>query len=1004
MCESRITKRIRNSLFCVSFLTVSLVFGQQREISGTVVSNADGLVIPGVNVIEKGTTNGTSTDFDGNYSITVSDDNAILVFSFIGFLSKELAITANGQVNVRLEEDISSLDEVVVVGYGTSKKSDITGSVSSVKSEELSAFPVLTAEQSLQGRAAGVAVQSNNGGEPGAPISISIRGNTSIGASSAALVVVDGFVGGTLPQPADIESIEILKDASATAIYGSRGANGVILVTTKKGRRGKMTVEVNSSYSSQNVSERIELLNASQFAAYRQAINPAYEQGPAETDWQDLIYTTGSISNHQLSFSGGSEKINYYVSGNYFNQEGVVINSDFERFSFLSNIDVQATDKLKLGFNAFANVGNRDGIQSQASSGGSGGGDVISTAYRFAPDTPVQDANGINTTNPVGDQFDNPFAIATESVDETKTDDYRANFYADYQIISGLSFKTTFGYGTTNSTRGRFLPSTLIGQASNQGGIASIESLKRKDILSENYLTYKKEIGKGNLTVLLGYSYQKTRTETFGAAAQNFISNSLSYFNLGAGSDIQTPFSELVEREIISQFGRINYEYDDRYLFTFTARRDGSSNFSRNNKYSFFPSGAIGWRISNEKFLQDNKTISNLKLRASYGLTGNPAISPYQSLASFQRIYSNVGDQPVNAVVPEQLANPDLKWETSYQTNIGLDIGFLENRIALTLDYYNIDTEDLILGDSSAPEYIGFANLTSLRNIGEINNKGFEITLNTQNIVSENFTWSTDFNWSRNRNEVVKLVDGQDIFLDSSPGSFLQDETHVLREGEPVGVFWGYEYRGVNQGTPDPGTAGFAETGPGDELFTDIDGDGVITGADRKIIGDPNPDWIAGLNNNFRYKDFDLNIFFQASVGGDIFSYTFLELASGESNATPEVLNAWTPTNTNTNIPSAAVREKRITDRFVYDGGYVRLKNLALGYTLPTEIVSKIGLQSIRLSLSGQNLLTFTDFPGTDPEASYQSQGNLNSNVNRGFDYGSYPNIRSYTISLNLKF
>lgn len=1004
MCESRITKRIRNSLFCVSFLTVSLVFGQQREISGTVVSNADGLVIPGVNVIEKGTTNGTSTDFDGNYSITVSDDNAILVFSFIGFLSKELAITDNGQMNVRLEEDISSLDEVVVVGYGTSKKSDITGSVSSVKSEELSAFPVLTAEQSLQGRAAGVAVQSNNGGEPGAPISISIRGNTSIGASSAALVVVDGFVGGTLPQPADIESIEILKDASATAIYGSRGANGVILVTTKKGRRGKMTVEVNSSYSSQNVSERIELLNASQFAAYRQAINPAYEQGPAETDWQDLIYTTGSISNHQLSFSGGSEKINYYVSGNYFNQEGVVINSDFERFSFLSNIDVQATDKLKLGFNAFANVGNRDGIQSQASSGGSGGGDVISTAYRFAPDTPVQDANGINTTNPVGDQFDNPFAIATESVDETKTDDYRANFYADYQIISGLSFKTTFGYGTTNSTRGRFLPSTLIGQASNQGGIASIESLKRKDILSENYLTYKKEIGKGNLTVLLGYSYQKTRTETFGAAAQNFISNSLSYFNLGAGSDIQTPFSELVEREIISQFGRINYEYDDRYLFTFTARRDGSSNFSRNNKYSFFPSGAIGWRISNEKFLQDNKTISNLKLRASYGLTGNPAISPYQSLASFQRIYSNVGDQPVNAVVPEQLANPDLKWETSYQTNIGLDIGFLENRIALTLDYYNIDTEDLILGDSSAPEYIGFANLTSLRNIGEINNKGFEITLNTQNIVSENFTWSTDFNWSRNRNEVVKLVDGQDIFLDSSPGSFLQDETHVLREGEPVGVFWGYEYRGVNQGTPDPGTAGFAETGPGDELFTDIDGDGVITGADRKIIGDPNPDWIAGLNNNFRYKDFDLNIFFQASVGGDIFSYTFLELASGESNATPEVLNAWTPTNTNTNIPSAAVREKRITDRFVYDGGYVRLKNLALGYTLPTEIVSKIGLQSIRLSLSGQNLLTFTDFPGTDPEASYQSQGNLNSNVNRGFDYGSYPNIRSYTISLNLKF
>ncbi|MGB3149320.1 MAG: TonB-dependent receptor, partial [Maribacter sp.] len=370
----------------------------------------------------------------------------------------------------------------------------------------------------------------------------------------------------------------------------------------------------------------------------------------------------------------------------------------------------------------------------------------------------------------------------------------------------------------------------------------------------------------------------------------------------------------------------------------------------------------------------------------------------------FESIYSHVGDQVVNAVVPEQLANPNLKWETSFQTNIGLDLGLINDRIGLTLDYYNIDTKDLILGDSSAPEYIGFANLTSLRNIGEINNKGFEITLNTKNIVTEDFSWSTDFNWSRNRNEVVALVDGQDIFLDSSPGSFLQDETHILREGEPVGVFWGFEYRGVNQGTPDAGTAGYPGTGAGDELFTDLNDDGVINGDDRQIIGDPNPDWIAGLNNNFRYKNFDMNVFFQASVGGDIFSYTFLELASGESNATTEVLNAWTPANTNTDIPSAAVREKRITDRFVYDGGYVRLKNLSLGYNLPLDIVNKIGFNGIRLSLSGQNLLTFTDFPGTDPEASYASNGAQNSNTNRGFDYGSYPNIRSYTISVNLKF
>ncbi|MGB3150413.1 MAG: SusC/RagA family TonB-linked outer membrane protein, partial [Maribacter sp.] len=626
MFKHETNKWVKALTFSVFLLITTLGLAQERTISGTVVASDDGIGIPGVNVVVKGTTNGTATDFDGNYSI-VADSNSTLVFSYLGFVTKEVAVAGQATVNASLEEDVNALEEVVVVGYGTTKKSDITGSVSSVKSEELAAFPVLSAEQALQGRAAGVAVQSNNGGEPGAPINISIRGNTSIGASSAALVVVDGFVGGALPQPNDIESIEILKDASATAIYGSRGANGVILVTTKKGVRGKMQIELNSNYSSQNVTQQLDLLDASQFAAYRQAINPAYVQGNAETDWQDLIYRTGNISNHQLSFSGGSEKINYYVSGNYFNQKGVVINSGFERFSFISNVDVQATERLKLGFNAYANRGNRDGIQSQAGSGGSGGGDVISTAYRFAPDTPIQDANGVNTTNPVGDQFDNPFAIATESIDETTTDDYRANFYADYELLEGLSFKTTFGFSTENRTRGRFRPSTLIGQASIQGGIGSVESLKGTDILSENYLTYNKEIGKGNLTALIGYSYQKSRTEQFGAAAQNFISNSLSYFNLGAGSDIQTPFSSLTEREIISQFGRINYEYDDRYLITFTARRDGASNFSRNNKYSFFPSGALGWRISNEQFLKDNRTLSNLKLRASYGVTGNPAIA-----------------------------------------------------------------------------------------------------------------------------------------------------------------------------------------------------------------------------------------------------------------------------------------------------------------------------------------------------------------------------------------
>ncbi len=1003
MKKTKKLKRIFLLLF--TFCSVLLSNAQQKAIQGIVTDQDSGESLPGVNVIVKGTSIGASTDFEGGYSLNISQENAVLVFSYLGYITKEIPVGANTTINAVLVEDVAALDQVVVVGYGARKKSDITGSVSSVKSEEINAFPVLDAQQALQGRAAGVAVQSNNGGEPGTPISVTIRGNTSIGASSAALVVVDGFVGASYPQASDIASVEILKDASATAIYGSRGANGVILVTTKKGKKGKMTVEFNTSYSLQSTSNRLDLLDANEFNRYQTAINPSYQAGTASTDWQDLIYRSGQVANHQLSFSGGSDNVNYYISGNYFDQEGVVINSGFERFSFLSNVDAQINDKLKIGFNVFGGRDNKDGVSTQADSGGRGSGDVISIAYRFAPDLGVTDANGQNTFNSVGDDIDNPFAVATERVDETKTDRYRANFYGEYDVLKHLTFKTTFGFSSRNENRGIFAPSTLLTTAGAQGGIASISSLNNTSVLNENYLTYKNKIGEGDFTALLGYSYQKDRTERFSAGSQGFVTNNVSFFNLGSGSVRSIPRSNLSEFEIQSQFARINYDYDNKYLLTLTGRRDGASNFSENNKYAFFPSGALGWKVSNEAFLEDSDVISNLKLRYSYGLTGNPSIAPFQSLANFQPIYSAVGDQPVNAVLPNQLANPDLKWETSYQSNFGLDLGFINNRISLSLDVYNIRTEDLILGDSSVPEYIGFLNNESLRNVGEITNKGVEISLTTRNIANTDFSWTTDFNWSRNRNKITKLINGQDIFLSSAPGHFLQGETHVLREGEAVGQFFGYEYRGVYQGGALPeGTATFEGAEAGDELFEDLDGSGDITTADRRIIGDPNQDWTFGLNNTFRYKDFDLGVFFQGGIGGDIFSYTFLELASGGSNATTEVLNAWTANNTNTNVPSAKVRERRISSRFVYDGSYVRLKNIALGYNLPERLTSKLGVDQLRLALSGQNLFTITDYPGADPEVSYRSSGSQNSNVNQGFDYGNYPNIESVTFSVNLRF
>ncbi|WP_299550823.1 TonB-dependent receptor [Seonamhaeicola sp.] len=1004
-------KQLKGTLFLVlSFCFVLSVTAQNKTISGKVTSQSDGMALPGVNVVVKGTTVGAATDFDGNYTINVSNNEAALVFSYVGYVTQEIVVGSKSEINVALVEDAASLDEVVVVGYGTRKKSDVTGAVSSVKSEELNAFPLLNAEQALQGRAAGVVVQSNNGGEPGAPINIKIRGNTSINASSAPLIVVDGFVGAVMPQPNDIQSIEVLKDASATAIYGSRGSNGVVLVTTKKGKSGRLSVELNSNYSIQNTANELDLLNADEFAAYQTAINPGYIQGPANTDWQDLLYRTGSTQNHQFSFSGGSDKMNFYASANYFKQEGVIINSEFERVSFLSNIDAQVTDKLKLGLNLFGSRGNKDGVptQSTGETANGGGDDVVSLMFRFAPDLGILDENGLNTINGVGDDVDNPYAVATEGVNEIKTDNYRANLYANYDILENLTFKTTFGFSTANGTEGIFRPSTLITTAGGStGGRATIANFKRTNLLSENYLTYTKEIGKGNLTLLAGYSYQKRSTDRFSAGAEGFTSDSFSYFNLGSGSTQLIPTSSFTESEIQSQFGRLNFDYDDKYLITATVRRDGASNFAKNEKYAIFPSGAIAWKISNEDFLKDSEKISNLKLRVSYGVTGNQSIDAYESLASFGSVFTPINGGTVINVTPNQVANPDLKWESSYQTNIGVDLGLFKNKISLSLDYYNIDTKDLIIQDSSQPEYLGFLNPASLRNVGEVNNKGFEISLNTRNITNEDFSWTTDFNWSTNKNEFVTLLDGQDIFQDASPGYFNIPRTHVLREGEAVGVFWGYEYRGVYQGGDFPaGTAILDGAEAGDQLFTDIDGSGDITTDDQKIIGDPNPDWTMGITNNFTYKNFDLNIFFQGSHGGDVMNLTNVQLFNGDSNATRDVLNSWTPSNTNTNIPRAKLRGKQITSRFVEDGSYIRLKNIALGYNLPEDITKKLGMASVRLAISAQNLLTITDYSGLDPEVSYGvvGQGSEASNTTNGFDFGNYPTVQSVNFSVNVKF
>lgn len=547
---------------------------------------------------------------------------------------------------------------------------------------------------------------------------------------------------------------------------------------------------------------------------------------------------------------------------------------------------------------------------------------------------------------------------------------------------------------------GTFVPNTLL---SGKGvkGKATIDDNKTSNLLSENYLTYKKELGKGLMTLMGGYSYQNTKTETLSAGATGFVSNTVSYRNLGGGAVYLPPTSSITESEIVSFFGRMNYDYDDKYLVTFTARRDGSSNFSANNKYGTFPSGAIGWNMGNENFLKNNKTISNLKLRASYGATGNPSIEPYGTLARFSEIYSVIGDQISNAVAVTVLANDNLKWETSYQSDFGFDLGLFKNKVSITADYYTTNTKDLLFA-RPLPDYVGLANPIQIQNIGELNNTGYELGINTKNITSENFKWTTDFNISTNKNKIVALPDNADILINSAPGHFLQPDSQVLRVGESVGSFYGYIYDGVIQaGQTVP--AGFENT-PGGELLRDINGDGKITSADKTIIGNPNPKYSFGLNNDFKYKNFDLNVFFQGSVGGEILNYSLLEMASGDANPTTDALNSWTTSNTNTDIPKAAIRTKRITSRFVYDGSYVRLKNISVGYTLPSSLIKKTGLDKVRFYVSAQNLLTFTKYPGADPEVNYRNNSNERSNTNLGLDYGSYPNTKTFTMGVNLKF
>ncbi|MGK7395105.1 MAG: SusC/RagA family TonB-linked outer membrane protein [Candidatus Cyclobacteriaceae bacterium M3_2C_046] len=996
---------------------------QTRTITGTVTSMEDNAPLPGVNIIEKGTSNGTVSDVEGQYSLNISED-ATIVFSSVGYTSEEIQVGSRSVIDLTMTPDVKQLQELVVVGYGTVKKSDLTGSVASVKAEELTAYPAIGAVQALQGRAAGVQIQANNG-EPGADFKIRIRGATSINASSDPLIVVDGFPGGTMPPPEDIESIEILKDASATAIYGSRGANGVIMVTTKRGKDGKAKIDFNSSFSTLTEINRLDLLNGEQFANY---INDVYLSNPSNnpdnlpyanpssfgvgTDWQDVIFQNGSIQNYQLSVSGGNENVGYYVSGVYFDQEGIILNSDYNRFSVTSNIDIKASEKFKLGINLFARRTDRNGVRTQEGSGGTNGAGVISSAFKFEPIAGIYDENGMFTISQIGDPHDNPYALATELLNNNVEDRLQGNFYGEYEILPDLKFRTSIGANIRNARNGGFTPTTLNAGRS-RGGIANINTDKDVNVINENYLTYTRQFGSQSFSVMGGYSYQYDQSEGWNAAGSSFISNAFEFWNLNGAAVYDQPSSNISEWELSSFYGRVNYSINEKYLFTINARYDGSSRFAKNNKWAFFPSGAFAWNISQEPFMQNVNPISNLKLRTSFGITGNQAIGVYQSLAKFRTTFAVINGVPVNAVRPQDVANDNLTWESTEQFNIGLDIGLLDDRITLATDYYYMTTYDMLFSQP-LPEYSGFGSM--MANIGKMENKGFEFEINSRNITGE-FTWSSNLNLSINRNKILELPEGEDIRYRSTPGHILTDDTQILSEGYPLGSFYGWIYQGVYQEGDD--FLDGSEAVPGGEKYMDLDGmkddegnltgqpDGKLNNDDRTIIGNPNPDFIWGFNNTFSWKGFDLNVFFQSSVGNDMLNFTRFELdwLTGKNNASTAALNRWTPTNTDTDIPKASYsRPARPSTRWIEDGTFVRLKNISLGYNVPKSIVNNIGIRAARVYISGQNILTFTDYQGFDPEVNYQSGGNRDSNQNLGLDYGSYPNAKSYTVGLNIGF
>ena len=997
-----------------------------RPITGKVTSET-GEELPGVNVSIKGTSKGTMTSITGDFSID-ADEGDVLIFSFIGYKPVEITVAAQSVFNVRMEPDVKELAEVVVIGYGTVEKSDITGAVSSLRAEDFNPGANASVDQMMLGRAAGVQI-SQSSSEPGGGLSIRIRGASSINASNEPLYVIDGFPidnssnlssngTGTDPNnpgggfslgnnfsprnplnsinPSDIESIEILKDASATAIYGSRGANGVIIITTKKGKSNEMTLSYNAYFGTQTIANEMDIMSAQQYMQFMNDVSN--DQGNGEvfspsdistigdgTDWQKQIYRTAPISDNNISLTGGVGSSKIYASLDYFNQEGVVKNTGIKKYIGRLNLDTKVGKKTNIGFNMNSSLildrNGLDGVNTNESAG------PVYSSLLYDPTEPVYNDDGTFTVHPLL-TINNPMSLVEGVTSKNHTTRMLANFYVSYEILKGLSAKINLGADIQNSRRDVYV-STLTLRGEPQKGYADVTTLDRGNYLAEYTMTYDSEINENHrFNILGGVTYQKFNYGLFNANISGFPTDALETYNLSLGNtNTDNLLTNREDNTLLSYLGRVNYTLRDKFLLTGSIRADGSSRFGANNKYGYFPSFAFGYKLSDEDFVPE--FFEELKVRASWGQTGNQEIANYASQLTFGTGPFVVLDGQVEgSVQPLRIANPDLKWETTTQFNVGIDASLFNGKLTTTLDYFSKNTTDLLF-NMPLPMASGYSSI--LTNIGEVSNKGFEVLVNSTNISTPKFSWNMSVNFTSIKNEVVDLGRIDQIVTGNIQAV---GNTAIIKVGSPLAAYYGYEVTGIQQQ---------GDARPGNPAFKDQNGDEAVTPADQVIIGNPFPDFTYGINNQLKYQNWELNFFFQGVEGADLLNINVIESmypSNFRRNRLTTMMDRWTPTNPGAKWPSSvdpnSYAGSKVNTLVLQDASYLRLKTVQISYIVPTGNIKF--LKALKIYATGQNLFTVTDYVGFDPEANSFGRNNVK------VDYSSYPLARTYMIGLNATF